>query len=425
MPSFSLFYRFGIALAIGLVVGLQREYDDTQHDEDYDLESFAGVRTFALMGLLGCLVGFLSDIYQAPYLVLGLLFPAALLIIVSYYLSGVRGSLGMTSEMAAFVTLLAGVICYWGQIQLAVAIGVATTVLLSLKLEIRRFVKLITREDVLATLKFAVITAIVLPLLPNEAIVTTPPFDVLNPYKIWLMVVLISAINFLGYILIKVMGSQRGVSLTGFLGGLVSSTAVTLSMTKSSQTHPTMGKSFALAIVIAWMVMFGRVIAEVGLVNMTLLSILWLPMAATMLVALAYCGYLYLGHRPQEQQEQVAVSNPFELGPAIKFGLLYGVILLVVRFAQLFLGTAGIYLSSVISGIADVDAITLSMAELSRTGSVELSTAAQAIVLATMSNTLVKGGVVLASGSQTLRVAIAPVLVLMVLTALGLSFLVL
>jgi uncharacterized membrane protein (DUF4010 family) len=165
------------------------------------------------------------------------------------------------------------------------------------------------------------------------------------------------------------------------------------------------------------------VVVEVAALNLALLSVLWLPMAASAAAGLAYCVYLYFSQRTDEAGE-VKVSNPFELGPAIKFGLLYAVILLVSKTAQVYLGPTGLYLSSILSGLADVDAITLSVAELSKAGGLELSTGARAIVLAAMSNTVVKGGIVLSSGSRALRLALLPGFALMLIAGVGVAFLV-
>jgi uncharacterized membrane protein (DUF4010 family) len=419
MEQLDLFYRFGAALVIGILVGLQREYSHG----DPSKELFAGVRTFALMSLVGCTAGLVAEILASPWAFIGILFLIGTLIAIAYFIGAWRGEVGLTSEVAALVTILAGALCYWGYLALAAAIAVATTVLLSLKLEMRTFARRLTREDVYATLKFAVITAIVLPVLPNQSF-GPPPLNVLNPYKIWLMVVFISAISFLGYVLIKVVGSRQGIGLTGLLGGLVSSTAVTLSFSQRSQEDPDLAKPFALAITVAWTMMFSRVLVEVAALNIRLLRVLWVPMAAAGVVGLAYCVYLYFAQRT-DQEGDVALSNPFELGPAVKFGLIYAAILLFSKAAQTYLGDTGIYLSSVVAGLTDVDAITLSMAELSQaTGSVDLSTAARAIVLAAMSNTVVKGGIVLTSGAPALRRALLPGFILILVTAISVAFLV-
>ncbi len=419
MTTADLFYRFGLALAIGFLIGLQREYAKGGPGR----EIFAGERTLALMGLVGCTAAMAADVLSSAWAFIGVISPLCALIAIAYFVAARRGQVGLTTEVAALVTILAGALCYWGHMALAAALAVATTVLLSLKVETDVFVRRITSEDVYATLKFAVITAIVLPVLPNASVFDSPPFDVLNPYKIWLMVVFISGISFLGYVLVKVVGSRHGIGLTGLLGGLVSSTAVTLSFSQRSQQQRELAKPFALAIMVGWTVMFSRVVVEVAALNAALLGVLWMPMAASAAAGLGYCIYLYFSQRTDEAGE-VRVSNPFELGPAIKFGLIYAVILLVSKAAQMYLGNAGLYLSSILSGLADVDAITLSVAELSSVGDLTLSAGARAIVLAAMANTVVKGGIVLTSGSGTLRRALWPGFVLMLVAGIGVAFLV-
>ena len=418
MEHIELFYRFGVAGAIGFLVGLQREYAHGGPGR----EIFAGERTLALMGLLGCAAALLADHLASPWAFVGVVLSIGALITVAYFVSAWRGRVGLTSEIAALVTVVAGALCYWDYVALAVALAVVTTVLLSLKLEMDVFVRRITREDVYATLKFAVITAIVLPVLPDRSF-GPPPLDVLNPYKIWLMVVFISGISFLGYLLIKVVGTRQGIGLTGVLGGLASSTAVTLSFSERSQREEGLVRPLALGITVAWTTMFLRVVVEVAALNPALLDLLWLPMAASAAAGLAYCAYLWFAQRPAEEGG-VAFANPFELGPALKFGLIYAVILLGSRAAQMYLGAAGIYLSSVVAGLADVDAITLSMAELSQaSGAVDLVTAERAIVVAAMSNTAFKGFIVLTGGSAGLRRALLPGFLLMLAAGLGVAFL--
>ncbi|MBN1889161.1 MAG: MgtC/SapB family protein [Thermoflexales bacterium] len=417
MAQTTLFYRFGVALFIGFLVGLQREYSKSDHGR----EMFAGARTFALMGLTGCLAALGAEQLSSAWVFVGLVLVVGGLIAVAYFIAAWRGEVGLTTEMAAVLTFLTGALCYWEHVDLAVALAVATTVLLSLKLEMHTLAQRITQEDVYATLKFAVITAIVLPVLPNQ-VFGPPPLDVLNPYKIWLMVIFISGISFLGYVLIKVVGARQGIGLTGLLGGLVSSTAVTLSFAQRSQREAELARPFALAITVAWTVMFTRVMVAVAALNPALLRVLWPPMAAAAAAGLAYCGYLYFSQRT-DRQEVMAFSNPFELGPAVKFGLLYAVILLVSKAAQTYLGSTGLYLSSIVAGLADVDAITLSMAELSRAGgSLDVGTAARAVVLAAMSNTIVKGGIVLASGAPALRKALLPSVVLILVVGISVAF---
>jgi uncharacterized membrane protein (DUF4010 family) len=422
MPEQStLFYRFGVALLIGFLIGLQREYS---YDKDRKSEhkQFAGVRTFPLFGLGGAAAAMLSDLLASAWVFAAFLVAMTGLIIVAYYFSARRGELGMTTGVAPLATPVPGALCYHDELLLAIAAGVATMALLTLKLELHGLVAHLTREDMLAVIKFAVITAIVLPVLPNQPISDQPPFDVVNPYKVWLMVVLISGISFLGYMLIKVIGPKRGIGLTGILGGLASSTATTLSFSERSHQNEQLGKPFALAVSLAWTVMFVRILVEVGAVYRPLLAVLWLPISAAGAAALAYGIFLYFGPRAMDDQD-VRVTNPFELRPAFTFGLLYAVILVVARTAQLYLGETGLFLSSIVSGLADVDAITLSVAELSRTGELDQHVASQAIVLAAMSNTISKGAIVVITGSSTLRRAILPGVLLILATGLAATLL--
>jgi uncharacterized membrane protein (DUF4010 family) len=201
------------------------------------------------------------------------------------------------------------------------------------------------------------------------------------------------------------------------LGGLVSSTAVTLSFSQRSEDQPELARPFALAITLAWTVMFGRIIFEVAVLNQALLNQLWLPMAAAMVAGLAFCVFYFFAQRTHEESD-VEFSNPFELGPAIKFGILYAVVLLVAKVAQHYFHDAGVYVASALAGLTDVDAITLSMAELAGTqGGVAVPTAARAVVLAAIANTVVKGGIALSTGARTLRRALLPPLVLMLAIA--------
>ena len=418
MNTIDLFYRFGAALAAGILIGLQREY--AVNDKS---TSFAGIRTYSLLSLGGCVAALSSDVLKSPipFAVLMLMFGSV--IAISYFTSAKAGYIGATSEVVAILTMMLGAMAYWEAYEVVAGVAVSITVILAAKSELERFARKITREDISATLKFAVITAIILPVLPNQSF-GEAPFDVLNPYKIWLMVIFISGISFLGYVLIKVVGTRHGIGLTGLLGGLVSSTAVTLSFSQRSKSQPGLSKPFALAIVVAWTVMFARVLVEVAVLNRELLKVVWIPIAASAATGLVYGAYLFFAKRTQEQGE-MSFSNPFELKPAITFGLLYGLILLVSKAAQMYFGGTGVYVSSILAGTTDVDAITLSMAELSGApNGLDVTIASRAVVLAALSNTAVKGGIAFFSGSRALRKALMPGFVLIFLVGILVAFLV-
>ena len=412
MENIDLFLRLGTAIAIGFLIGLQREYAHGGPNQMI----IAGERTFALFSLAGAMAAMVADELSSALAFFGIILVLGLFTTMAYFTSARSGNVGLTTEVAIVIAIAIGALCYWGYLTLAVAVGIATTVLLSIKLETDQLARALTREDILAALQLAVISAIILPILPNESFLP-PPFDVLNPFKIWLMVVFISGISFLGYVAIKIVGPEQGIGLTGLLGGMASSTAVTLSFSERSNREPDLSKPFVLAITLAWTVMFARVLIEVSVVNPALLGQVWLPITLAGLVGLLYGGYLFFSQRSAEKGD-VKFSNPFDLMTAIKFGLLYALVLLISRAAQMYLGETGLYLSSIISGLADVDAITLSMAELSRTGVLGMDQAALAIVLATMSNTLVKGGIAIIAGSSTLRKSIIPAVVMILVVGL-------
>lgn len=419
-----LFYRFGVAVLIGLLIGLEREHAFQRATGEEARELFAGARTFALFGLVGCTGAFIADLLGEP-----LAFGAAVVVVgallaIAYSKRVERGA-GLTTETAALITLFIGALAYWEHLSLAAALGVGTAVLLAIKVQTQSLARNIDQEDVYATLKFAFITVIILPILPREGY-GPPPFDVLEPFNVWLMVVLISGISFLGYVMIKLIGAERGVGLTGVLGGLASSTAVTLSFSERSRRTEHLAQPFALAILLAWSIMFIRILVEVAVVNPALLRVAWLPVVIAMLASVGYCGYLYYFQEPRRQREPDTFQNPFELGPAITFGLLYGIILIAANAAQMYFGDAGLYISSIAGGTAGVDAVVLSMAELSRGGeeAIDMQTATRAILMAAAANTVVKGGIVLASGSSSLRRAVFPGLLVILGTTILVIFLV-
>jgi uncharacterized membrane protein (DUF4010 family) len=411
--------RLGIALGLGLLVGFQREFAK-QHDHD---DLLAGARSFALIGLLGGLSALVAaQVDSALVVVFG--FSAVTAVVAVGYFGGVRqGSFGTTTEMAALVTFLVGVLAGLGEAVIATAIGVATTALLASKPYTRALVDRIDRRDVEATVQFAVLAAVVLPVLPRDP-VGPSPFDAASPFKVGLMVVFILGLSFLGYVLIKVVGARRGIGLTGILGGLVSSTAVTLTMSERSRTNTGLLRALAMAVLLAWTIMYGRVLVEVGVVNADLLRDVAVPIGAGGLVTIVWAAFVAVRRDDTGDHEaDERFSNPFSLGPAVQFGLLYGVVLIGSKALSDWLGDAGVYLGAVASGVADVDAITLSMAELSRgEGTVSDPTASNAIVLAAASNTLVKGGLVWVLSSPGMRALVAPPVVGAVAVSVVLAF---
>jgi uncharacterized membrane protein (DUF4010 family) len=408
----------GVALGLGLLVGLQREYAKRRNQEDL----LGGARTFALIAAVGAIATMLSEV-AGTFLVLATFAGGIIVFLaIGYVRSTHEGHIGMTTEVAALIVFCAGSVSGFGELPIAVAIGVLTATVLAIKPFTRRLSASIETEDVYATLKFAVVAALALPLLPDQSYGPSP-WDAVSPYKVGLMVVFISGLSFIGYVLIQLVGTERGIGLTSLLGGLVSSTAVTLTLAERSRSHRSMSNLLGLGVLLAWVIMFVRILVEVGVVNPGLLSSVWLPIAAAGLIAGAWAAWLYVrAASGASEGESGSFTNPFRLGPAIQFGLLYGLVLIGSKALSDWLGATGIYAGAIVSGLADVDAITLSMAELSRgPGVVENEVAANAIVFAAASNTLVKAGIVWVTGSPGIRRAIAPGALAAVVVSVGLT----
>jgi uncharacterized membrane protein (DUF4010 family) len=417
MTPLEIAARFGVASGLGFVLGLERERSQVGE------KAFAGARTLSLIALIGAVSSYLQTEYPQAWILPVAFLSVTALVVISYRVTTRDGHVGATTEVSAIVTFLVGCLAGWGHLGTAAGVGVGVLLLLSIKAWSKGVVRRIETADVEALLKFAVITIIVLPLLPNRAF-GPPPLNVLNPYKIWLMVVLISGLNFLSYILVKVVGQEQGVGITGLLGGLVSSTAVTLGFSQRSRQEPELAPSLARGILLAWTVMFLRVLIMVSLVCLPLGKRLGTAIGLMAAVSLALCGLTFLRGSAGARETAKSGSNPFELSEAVKFGLLFGAVTLAAKAAQVYLGAAGLYLAGALAGLTDVDAISLSMAEMSRTAQESVGPAAVTVLIAVLSNTVVKAGMALGMGSPELKRRMLPATVLLLAAGAGAAFLV-
>jgi uncharacterized membrane protein (DUF4010 family) len=302
---------------------------------------------------------------------------------------------------------------------LAIGLGVVTAAVLAYKQPLHGLVAKLGWDDVFAGLRLLLATFIVLPLLPNEAL---DPWGALNPYKIWLLVLLIAGLSLVGYVATRWLGTDRGAALTGFTGGLVSSTAVTLSFAKRSRDESGIGVSHALAsgILIAWMVMCARIVVFAAVLNRDMLWAVAVPFGA-MGAAAGLMAWLYYRRsrgasaHPADSQTAMVLKNPFSLTEASKFAAFFVVVMLIVKVVENRFSGHGLYLLAAVAGSTEVDAITLSMLEYGRTAGA--SVAALAIVVAALANTAVKCGMAVFLGSPALK---RPVLVAtIVFTAAG------
>jgi len=396
MESYEPFASLGVAAAAGLLIGLERER--SKPPEESGLAFLGGARTHPLLALGGGVATLAAR--EVGVVAIAAPFAALVLFLGLNYAGEVRRDKhrGITSESAFLLSFLLGMLALTGgvfpstaqKLFTVAAVAVVATFLLSAKPMLHPLVKRVSTGDVTGTLEFLIVAVVVLPLLPNR---TYGPLDVLNPFQIGVLMVLISALSFAAYAAIRLLGARRGLGVTGLVGGLVSSTAVTLSMAGRARERPEIADSAALAVMLASTVMFGRVLVIVAVVNPGLRGDVAFPMLAGIAGGLVATLVLWLrsGRALTKSEEGIAFSNPFELGAALQFALLFAVILLGAKAATVYLGTAGTYAAGLLAGSSDVDAITLSMAKLAADGGVSRDVAATTIFLGTASNTLVKG----------------------------------
>ena len=417
MVQIETFQPFLVSLILGALLGFERSFTFKTHDDSEDV--FAGIRTFSLIALFGCLAAFLEK-NMYPGILLVSFSALAALTVISYFVSFYKyNDRGITTEISLFICFVIGVVVQMGHFTLAAFITIIVAIMLYLKETLQKMTQRIESDDIRAVLKFALITFVVLPVFDPAFSLKMKDFEffrisipqsyaelmnieLINPHTVWLMVVLISGIGFTGYVAIKILGSRKGTGLTGFLGGLVSSTATTMTFSKRSREEEKLSLSFSLAIILACSVMFPRVLVEVLVINARLLPTLVVPMG--MMAGGGFIASLIIWKRTEnETTEEVPLNNPFNIMPAVKFGLFYALIVLITKLSSAFAGDSGMYIVSVISGLTDVDAITLTMSQISSQDPSKLGQATVAITLASFSNTLMKAGLAFALGSSALK----------------------
>ena len=412
MFDLDLALRFGAALGLGLLLGIERE-------RKRDLEIlFGGVRTLALIALLGALSAFIQLNLGIPLIVLAGFLAVAALIVVSHSMAAARGERGVTTEITALLAFLVGALCVWGQMGVASAATVICLLLLTLKNFLHDLARRVEVADVEATLQFAVISIIVLPLLPN-ATFGPPPLDVINPYKIWLMVVLLAGVNFTGYVAVKILGGEHGLIATGVLGGLVSSTAATISLSRRSREEPQSSEAFVRAIIIAWTVMFVRVVILVSIANRSLGMDLLRMLAWMAVVGIGFSFILWLRAKTRETAVVNPGGNPLELREALKFGAFFALVTIAAKAASIYFGTIGLYVTGALAGLTDVDAISLSIANLANENPATSELAQRTIMLAVLSNTLMKAAVGAFLGTRPLRRTVLSAAILLILSGIA------
>ena len=406
-----------VALAIGLLIGLEREWNK-QGSEEHDR---IGIRTFGLVGLLGGLGGALAQAIGV-WLVPAVLLALAVLLANDRRTNGSGAAFALVEDMttlvAALVTVLLGVLAATGAIELAVASAVVVVALLYLKPTLHALVGKLTQAELRATVRFLVISLVILPVLPDKGY---GPYEVFNPRTTWLLVVMISAMSFVGYFAIRALGATLGVLATGLFGGLVSSTATTVSFAKLASDAPQQGKVFAAGVVLANMVMAVRILILSAVLAPAFAAELLVPIGLAALTAALFVAFIwYRAQRAKVAAEAIAIANPFELSQAIKFAVQLTVILLLERFLSERFGEAGLYVLAAIAGLADVDAITLSVAKHANAGG-DVMGGVIAIVLAMGANALVKIIIAGRAGGTFARWSAAAMVAMVLAAAIGVT----
>jgi len=380
---------FLTSLGIGLLIGLERERRP---------DPKAGLRTFALVALLGTLTAMLADKTGSGWVVAaGLVSVAAMMIVATR--NDAQGDPGTTSVIALMICYSLGATVWYGHSTQAVMLAVATTALLYFKAELHGFTHNLSQKDLISILQFAVLTFVILPILPDKDL---GPYAALNPHRIWWMVVLISGVSLAGYAALRVVGKRHGAVMIGLFGGLVSSTATTLVFARHVRAQPDLLKTAALVVLLANLMVIVRLTVLTLVVAPSLAQPLTLVLCAGLLLGLMATAWGWQGINSHGELPLPEVSNPTELRTALGFALIYALVLLFGAWLENIAGSKGLYIFSILSGLTDVDAIALSSLRLFTVGKLDATQAVTSITLAVLSNLGFKIGLVFVIGGAAL-----------------------
>lgn len=402
---------FLVAIAIGGLVGLEREIYQKKTER-----GFAGIRTYFVVALLGAVSSFIVQKGSLPVIGYVVLSGIILLLVTSYYVSALKGYFGLTTELSVIlVFVLSSVAMIKDYQNMAVIFGVLLAIVLSMKKLLHGFARRTKEVEWHDTLKFVFMVFVILPLLPDRDISLFGVQNAFNPYNTWLMVIFVSGISFVGYVLAKTFGGTYGVGLTGILGGLVSSTAVTQSTAQDSKKNASLVKAYSFAAVAASVMKMLRVIFESWVVDSSLIDLSALP-----LVVMAVGGILAIARWAEKAEKptkdaQVRLGSPLAIKPALFFGFIYTFAVFMIRaLVSLDLGEVSYILMGLISGVVDVDAVTLSMANLYKQDVVDSTMVWRVVVTAVLSNLVFKAVIAKASGSKEFFKRVGSVLIFMI-----------
>jgi len=400
MPS--LLTAIVVSASFGALVGLIRQWSDQKTSSTET--DFGGVRTYTFWAMVGCIGTYASELTSPVLLAVLFLVVGAQQIAAKLYTANTTTRPGGTTLASTLLTVLIGALVFWDELPAAALVAATTMVLLGSKQPLHAWTRSFTREDVRATLQFVAITGVILPLVPDRDF---GPYGAFNPYDTWLMVVLISGVGFAGYIAVRLLGSGAGLLLASVLGGVASSTATTLTFARRSKEEPAHSLDYSMAVVTASTVMLPRTLAIVAVISPALAKALILPLAIIALPGIAFIAWWWLARRRESQvadnNNSPMLSNPLNLSTAIKFALLYAAIAFAVKVLAESGHTGGTLPLSFVSGLTDMAAIALSMARHAASDSLPLPLATSAVVLAAISNSLLKAGLAISLGAPRLR----------------------
>jgi len=384
-----------IVIGMGLLIGLEREYSHLVPGQGL----FAGVRTFPLVCLLGYLSALLGK--SEGYWIFAIAFLAVIaLVSISYFTLSQRNDIGATTEVSFILTFILGALVFRGEVLLAVSAAVLITVLLSIKLQVLSALGKFGQPDFFALLKFVIMAAIILPVLPDTQ---TGPYLAINPRQIGYVIVLISGISFFGYVLTKLKGSDKGIQFAAILGGIVSSTALTWDFSKKSREDPDHASQYATGIVLACSIMYLRVLLIVYLLNPALGVYLSLPAGLLGVGGLFTGKWLMKGTEIKPSQETFTISNPLNIRNAVTFAVLFSVVGILVQAGKSMFGESGIFLVGALSGLTDVDAIVLSMVNYAGSDAILAKVAVVTMLIGMTVNTLFKFSLALFNGNGAMK----------------------
>ena len=403
MDQEELFRRLAVALAIGLLIGLERGW---QTREETDHQRTAGLRTFALTGLLGGICGLMSIVSTPIVLAAGLLAFTGALTAFSYLEASAEKNFSVTGVVAGMLTFVLGAYATLGNEIVAVAAAVAMAILLALREPLHSWVRNVTWPEMRSVLVLLAMSFLLLPILPNRPV---DPWNVLNPSEIWLFAILIAAISFAGYVAVRVLGDRKGIAVAAIAGGMASSTATTLSFARLAREHPESTHLLAGGVLLAGVTMLVRIVVLAGMIKPELIAALLWPAAAAAAVLLLGAAAVLWGRRGgATEHPQLNIKNPFDLGTVLQLVGLITIILLVAKAVASQAGNAGLFLLAAVSAIADVDALTLSMARLAGR-QVASGDAATAILIAASMNTASKAAIAAFVGGRRIGTIVGSV----------------